>query len=157
MTIRRNAIVRVALCSILVSVFCGISSAQDFGNLPENKHTVRVACLDDEMSSFCGVLAKRLKKKFKVKEADVRGTYSLFIGGHRASDESESDPFYVVYGILTRTVVYKNDEEAEPEIANHFRKVHTVGSPRSDFKVTATRVADIFIRDIQTDIAKIQR
>lgn len=157
MTIRRNAMIRVALCSILVSVFCGISSAQDFGNLPENKHTVRVACLDDEMSSFCGVLAKRLKKKFKVKEADVRGTYSLFIGGHRATDANESDPFYVVYGILTRTVVYKNDEEAAPKIANHFRRINTVGTLKSDFKITATRVADTLVRDIQTDIAKIQR
>ena len=150
-------VLRVAMCSILVSVICGVCAAQDFGTLPENKHTVRLACLDGEVPSFCGMLAKQLKKEFKVKEADVRGTYSLLIGGHRATDANNPDPFYVVYGILTRTVVYKNDEQGDPKIANHFRKVHTIGLPQSDFKVEAQRFADIFIRDIQRDIAKIQR
>ena len=83
--------------------------------------------------------------------------HSLFIGGHRATDAGDPDPFYVVYGILTRTLVYKNDEGGDPEIANHFRRVRTIGSPKSDFRIEAQRFADAFIRDIQRDIAKIQR
>ena len=145
------------MCSMLVCMFGAVSAAQDFGNLPESKHTVRLACLDDEVPSFCTMLAKHLKKSFKLKEADTHGTYSLLIGGHRATDAGDPDPFYVVYGILTRTVVYKNDDHSDPEIANHFRRIHTVGASKSDFRVEAERFADIFIREIQRDIAKIQR
>jgi hypothetical protein len=154
---RRGVAIRVAMCSILVFVFCGVCSAQDFGTLPESKHTVRVACLDDEIPSFCGMLAQQLNKEFKVKAANEHGTYSLLIGGHRATDANNPDPFYVVYGILTRTVVYKNSDDGDPEIANHFRRIHTIGTSPSDFKTTAVRFAEIFVRDIQTDIAKIQR
>jgi len=154
---RRRVVIRVAMCSILASVMCGVCPAQDFGALPESKHTVRVDCLGDEVPSFCGMLAQQLKKKIKVKEANVHGTYSLLIGGHQATDASNPDPFYVVYGILTRTVVYKNSEDGDPEIADHFRRIHTIGTSPSDFKTTAVRFADIFFRDIQTDIAKIQR
>ena len=153
----RGAVIRVAMFSILVSVVGGICSAQDFGTLPESKHTVRVDCLGDEVASFCGMLAQQLKKDIKVKEANVHGTYSLLIGGHQVTDPSNPDQFYVVYGILTRTVVYKNSEDGDPEIANHFRRIHTTGTSQSDFKNTAVRFADIFFRDIQTDIAKIQR
>ena len=116
---RRGAVVRVAMFWILVSAFGGVCAAQDFGTLPENKHTVRVDCLGDEVPSFCGMLAQQLKKKIKVKEANARGTYSLLIGGHQATDASNPVPFYVVYGILTRTVVYKNSEDGDPEIAIH--------------------------------------
>jgi hypothetical protein len=157
MTIRKSTVIRLATCSILVVAFCGLCSAQDFGNLPEKKHTVRIACLENEVPSFCTMLAKQMKKSFKVKEADDHGTYSLLIGGHRATDAGDPDPFYVVYGILTRTVIYKNDEQSDPEIANHFRRVHTVGTTTSDFRVEAQRFADVFIRGIQRDIAKIQR
>lgn len=154
---RRGAVIRVTMFSIIVSVMNGVCAAQDFGTLPESKHSVRVDCLGDEVLSFCGMLAQQLKKKIKVKEANVHGTYSLLIGGHQATDASNPDPFYVVYGILTRTVVYKNSEDGDPEIANHFRRIHTIGTSPSHFKATAVRFADIFFRDIQTDIGKIQR
>jgi len=157
MNSRRGAVIRVAMCSILVSVFCGVCPAQDFGSLPESKHTVRVACLGDEVPSFCGMLERQLKKLFQVTEANVHGTYSLYIGGHRATDGNNPDPFYVVYGILTRSVVYKKHEESDPEIANHFRRIHTIGTPQSDFRIAAKRFADIFVQDMKTDIAKIRR
>jgi hypothetical protein len=154
---RRNAVTRVAMYSILVVLFGGICSAQDFGNLPENKHTVRLECLSTEVQAFCGMFAKELKKDFKLKDAIVHGTYTLLIGGHEVTDANHPDPVYVVYGVLTRTVLYRNHEEDDPEIANHFRRIHTIGSFHSDFKTTAKRLADIFVREIQKDIAKIQR
>jgi hypothetical protein len=143
--------------SILVSVIGGVCAAQDFGTLPESKHTVRMECLSNEVASFCGMMALQLKKEFKIKDAGVHGTYSLLIGGHEATDATNPDPFFVVYGILTRTVIYKNSEAGDPEIANHFRKIQTLGTPKSDFKVEAQRFTDIFVREIQKDIAKIQR
>ena len=154
---RTGAVVRVAMCSTLVAVFCGVCLAQDFGSLPESKHAVRLDCLGDEVPSFCGMLDRQLKKQFQVTEANAHGTYSLHIGGHRATDANDPDPFYVVYGILTRTVVYKNQEEGNPKIANHFRRVHTIGTPESDFRTAAKRLADVFVEDIKTDIAKIRR
>jgi hypothetical protein len=153
----RGAVIRVAMFLILVSVIGGVCAAQDFGTLPEGKHTVRVDCLGEDVPSFCNMLVQQLKKKIKVRDPSEHGTYSLFIGGHQATDESNPDRFYVVYGILTRTVVYKNSEEGDPEIANHFRRIHTIGTSQSDFKTTASRFADVFFRDIQIDIAKIQR
>jgi hypothetical protein len=145
------------MCSILVFVFCGVCSAQDFGSLPENKHRVSVSCLGDEVPSFCEMFARQVRKLFPVTEENARGTYSLFIGGHLATDANNPDPFYVVFGILTRSVVYKNTEEDDPEIANHFRRIHTIETPQSDFKIAAKRFADTFVQDIKTDIAKIQR
>jgi hypothetical protein len=154
---RTAVVVRVAICSLLVSVFCGVCPAQDFGSLPEAKHRVRVSCLGDEVPSLCDMFERQFRKQFPVTENNVHGTYALHIGGHRATDANDPDPFYVVFGILTRTVVYKNSEDGDPEIANHFRRIHTVGTPQSDFKIAAKRFADTFVQDIKTDIAKIQR
>ncbi len=145
------------MCSIVVSVFCAVCPAQDFGLLPEGKHRVGVSCLGDEVPSFCEMFAREVRKQFPLAEENVHGTYSLFIGGHLATDASNPDPFYVVYGILTRSVVYKNTEDGDPDIADHFRRIHTIGTPKSDFKISAKRFADTFVQDIKTDIAKIQR
>jgi hypothetical protein len=154
---RTAVVVRVAICSLLVSVFCGVCPAQDFGSLPEAKHNVRVSCLSDDIPEFCDLLGRQLKKQFPVTETNEHGTYSVHVGGHRASDTVDRDPFYVVYAILTRSVVYKNDEESDPKVANHFRRIHTSGTSASDFKKSAEAFADTIVQEIKTDIAKIQR